>query len=305
MDASLFRDFTTRFLSVVIEALPFVIAGAFVSAILERALPAGLLKRLIPRGPLGLLAGAAAGLLFPLCECGIVPVLRRLLRKGVPPGPAVAYLFGGPIVNAIVLSSTALAFGREGPRMAAARGGAGLLGAILLGAFAARLAPEGKDLLQDGAQDGRRAEEHDAPGHGERPSLLATATAELLEILGYLVLGAALAAGINTVLHRAVLGPLAKSPAAAIPSFMGLAYLLSVCSEADAFIAASFRGFPPAAQIAFLTLGPMLDVKLTLIYMKVFRRGVALRLIPAVFLVNLALAFALHLSGLLAAAGPG
>ncbi|MEK7269420.1 MAG: permease [Planctomycetota bacterium] len=301
-------EFSMRAASVVVEAIPFVIVGAFVSALLEVHLPDGLLRRIIPAGPLGLLAGALAGLVMPLCECGIVPVLRRLVRKGVPTGPAVAYLFAGPIVNPIVFASTTLAFGPQGLRMAVARTVIGLLAAILLGALAGRIAPAAGDLL---AETGGG---HGSEDHGEhKKGVVAIAISELVEILSYLALGAVLAAAINVLVRpHDAFAAVAGTPALSIPVFMSLAYGLSVCSEADAFIAASFTGTsaaasfagtPAAALLAFLTLGPMLDVKLTLIYAKVLRRRAALILLPAVVVVIFLLNLAAHASGLLPALG--
>ncbi len=105
------ENFILTFTSILYEALPFIILGAVIAGILEEMLPQKLITRFLPRSPtLAIFIGALLGLIFPMCECGIIPVMRRLLRKGLPLSCCVAYLLAGPIINVVVMGSTYVAF---------------------------------------------------------------------------------------------------------------------------------------------------------------------------------------------------
>jgi uncharacterized protein len=95
----------------------------------------------------------------------------------------------------------------------------------------------------------------------------------------FIVLGAALAAAMQTLIPQSIVSPIASSVILAPLALMGLAFMLSLCSEADAFVAVSLTDFTPGSQLAFLVFGPMLDTKLTLLYGATFRRAFALRLL--------------------------
>src|SRR5438093_13024123 len=110
------KDFIVNFTSILYEALPFIVLGAVIAGLLEELVPQRLVARIMPRSRfLAILIGGLLGLLFPMCECGIIPVMRRLLRKGLPVSCCTAYLLAGPIINVVVMLSTYVAFeGKEG-----------------------------------------------------------------------------------------------------------------------------------------------------------------------------------------------
>src|SRR5438445_1091892 len=106
--------FLGRFLSIFYEAMPFIVLGAVISGFLEELVPQRFITNLIPRNhTLAIGLSALLGLVFPMCECGIVPVMRRLLRKGLPLSCCIAYMLAGPIINVVVISSTYMAFFRH------------------------------------------------------------------------------------------------------------------------------------------------------------------------------------------------
>src|SRR5258708_13740558 len=96
--------------------MPFIVLGAVVAGILEELVPQRWIAKLVPRSRfLAILIGGLLGLIFPMCECGIVPVMRRLLRKGLPLSCCIAYLLAGPIINFVVMLSTYVAFSNFKP----------------------------------------------------------------------------------------------------------------------------------------------------------------------------------------------
>lgn len=277
--------------AVFLESMPFLVLGALVSATIEVYVPSDRLTRFVPRGRLGGVGlGLAAGFVIPTCECGVVPVVRRLILKGVPGHVAITYLLAAPVLNPVVLASTAIAF-RGNLSMILGRMVVVALVAGTMGLLVARLrAP----LVRDAPSSG---EDHDHPPgarKGKPLAVLSHAAADFLDMGKYLILGALAAAAIKVFLPQSVFAYLSRSVVVSVGGSMGLAVLLSVCSEADAFVAASFVGFPRAAQLAFITIGPMLDLKLIGMYAGAFRRSLVLALlvVPAVLVFLLALVFA-------------
>jgi uncharacterized membrane protein YraQ (UPF0718 family) len=297
------------FVSIVLEAFPFMLLGSMISGFIEVFVSKDRLAALLPgRRVLLTMLSAGMGMVFPVCECAIVPVVRRFLRKGVPLSAAVAYLLAGPIFNPVVGASTAVAYssnqGWQTAAVVAIRLGSGFLIAAGIGLIVGRLFPGGT-ALAGGVQatsESACALPHPAPD-GEGPpgirlrilAALNHSVDDFLDVAQYLVMGAFIAGLLQTAISRQSFLDLAGLPLLAIPLMMLLAVLLNLCSEADAFIAASFRGaLPLSGQMAFMVLGPMLDIKLILMYLSVFRKRAIIALALLVFLAVMALMLLLH-----------
>jgi len=303
------EDFILRFTAILYEALPFIILGAVIAGILEELLPQRLITRLLPRKrslalTVGILIGPLLGIIFPMCECGIIPVMRRLIRKGLPLSCCVAYLLAGPIINVVVMLSTFVAF--SGMEKAIEPGGAPAyqMGAwwmmglrvglgFLVSVGTAHIVEwqyrkYGTKLLMPLAIPSKlsASADDDAPEEKRSPwqrlsNITETALHDFIDITVFLLLGALLAAFTRQMVTQEMIADLSRNHAVlSIGLMMLLAVLLCLCSEADAFVAASFITLRPAAKLAFLVLGPMLDLKLYLMYTRVFRP----RLIYTIFL---------------------
>ena len=279
------QNFFLVFESVLIEAFPFVVLGAAVSALIEVWVPAAAFTRLarLP-GPLQLPLAGLGGFAFPVCECGSVPVARRLAVKGLPPGAAVTFMLAAPILNPVVLISTAIAFrGRDVMWvMVGMRAALGLAAAVAVGWIVA--GRPSSNLLRAGT--GRAGDPHH---EGRWPAFVDHLSGDVFSLGGYLIIGAAVAAALQTFVPQSVLGSVARTPVLSIVALMALAVVLSLCSESDAFVAASFVQFGPAAQLAFLVLGPIFDAKLAFLYAGTFGRRFTLTVAvvaPAVTLVG-------------------
>jgi uncharacterized membrane protein YraQ (UPF0718 family) len=268
------RTFLVIFGSLLVQALPFVAVGALAAALVEAFVPIGALERLrrLPR-PLQLPVAALAGLAFPICECGSVPVARRLALRGLAPSAAVTFMLAAPVLNPVVVASTFIAFrGRSTLwTIVAGRFVIGFLVAVAVGwVLGGRSAG---DLLKPSPTEDRRQE---VPFGRPEPGwqrFVAHLGDDFLFMGRYLVLGAAAAAAIQTFLPASVLGGVAERAVLSLLAMMALAALLSLCSESDAFVAASFVQVGPSAQLAFLVFGPMVDLKLLALYSGTFRRG--------------------------------
>ncbi|HUU97016.1 MAG TPA: permease [Phycisphaerae bacterium] len=301
-DRSLVRTLSITFISIVLEALPFMLLGTLLGGLIEVFVPREKLAALMPkRRAITVLIGAALGAIFPTCECAIVPVVRSLLRKGVPLGAAVAYLLGGPIVNPLVAASTAVAYSFNWPVVVIrVLFGYGIAVAVgfwmdwrfkdhhdaLLPAVAndadVHCCCHGRDHLDH--HDGRDEVSGFAAFRAKLASAIDHAADEFFDIGRFMIIGAFLAALLQTLVARQTfVAAIAGTPALAVLLMMGLAVSLNLCSEADAFVAASFRAtvVPLSAQMAFMVLGPMLDIKLLLMYLPVFRRRAIVMLAAA------------------------
>lgn len=267
-------DFAYSFLSVVLEGVPFILAGVVLSGIIDVFLPPRVLARVLPRNPAGgILLGGALGAVLPMCECGIVVVIRRLLQKGLPLSNAMAYMLAAPVVNPIVALSTYAAFRGQGPlEMMLCRIGLSFAVAVTMATvvyFLSRSFVLRADLAAAPAPD----DHHDhRSGREKAAAAVRAATGDFLDVTVFFVLGAGVATLFNTSVNQQLIMPLADDRALAVGSMMGLAALLSLCSTSDAFVAATFTAFPSASKLAFMVFGPVVDLKLIFIYGLVFRK---------------------------------
>ncbi len=286
------NDLSISFVAIMLEAMPFMLIGAVIGGLIEVFVPQEWVGRILAgRTHTSILIAAGLGAVFPVCECAIVPVVRRLLHKGVPTSAAIAFLLGGPIVNPVVAGSTWLAYRGDwsflGTRMVF---GYGIAVAIaLITSFLFRQ----KDMLLEDAHVpthsacGCGAHQHEDDRRSITQRLFAAfqhACDDFFDVGKFLVIGAFVAAGCRTIIGVDVFRELFASPGLAIIAMMALAMALNLCSETDAFIAAGFRGvLPDTAQMAFMLLGPMLDIKLLLMYLTIFRKQTILVLSLLIF----------------------
>jgi len=275
------QNFATIFLGIFIEAVPFLLAGTLVSGLLDVFVSREQLRRLIPGQRVqAVVSGVLLGLLFPVCECGVVPVTRRLFQKGVPLSAGIAFLLAAPVMNPVVIASTWAAFGFGRVllgRVLLAAGIAGLVG------FVFSLHPRPEEVMVNGGNPSHTCAVLDQIPSGLSDRLyraLLTAGEEFFEMGRYLVVGALLAAAMQTIVPQAVILSIGQGPVSSVGVMLVLAFVLSVCSTVDAFLALAFAGsFTDASLLAFLVFGPMVDIKSTLMFMGVFKRRVVAYLI--------------------------
>lgn len=305
------RTFSVVFASIILEAMPFMLLGAFLGGIIEVFVKRERLMAFLPKRTwITVLFSAGLGLVLPVCECAVVPVVRRLGRKGFPAGAAIAYLLGGPIVNPIVAASTTMAYQFDW-RIALLRCGIGYGIAVVIGlcmGWIFRKRPLFIETSHQPSPETNHPHKHTHHDHGtgscpchgchmdtnSRSSLrsklagiLRHASDDFLRVGHYLVIGAFIAALAQTYIDRSFLLNLSAYPFLPCILMMILAISLNLCSEADAFIAASFRGLiPMPAQMVFMLTGPIFDLKLLLMYQGVFSKR-AIGMLAGLILVTL------------------
>ncbi|GHI00832.1 permease [Neobacillus kokaensis] len=264
-------NLNTIFLSILIEALPFVLIGVLIAGVIQVFVTEEHIRRWIPNNKyLAIIMSCVIGALFPACECGIVPIIRRLVGKGVPIYAAIGFMLTGPLINPIVIASTYMAFGND-VKIAGLRMGLGFIIAMIV-AFVVSLIFKGKQLKASVPSAQSHSHPIKEPFSTRFWNTLIHSIDEFFDMGKYLIIGAFLAAFVQTYLPAKTLLEAGSGTVSSIAIMMGMAYVLSLCSEADAFIGASFSSFfPTSAILSFLILGPMMDLKNTLMMLSVFR----------------------------------
>ncbi|MBU3570015.1 permease [Priestia aryabhattai] len=263
------------FLSIVLEAIPFILLGVFASALIQVFVSEEFIQRLIPKNPyIALLPAVLVSALLPVCECAIIPVIRQLLKKGMPLHIGIVILVGAPILNPVVFAATFYAF-QSNTSIVYSRMGLAAVACLLIGLSVYVFFKNSNQLRHV------HVHEHEKVNVGNKlKQTLYHASDEFFDMGKYLLFGALVASLFQTFLDRQLLTNLASNDYMSSAVMMGFAYVLSLCSEADAFVASSFsHTFSPTALLAFLLYGPMMDFKNTIMLLSFFKKRFACSLI--------------------------
>ena len=302
--------FTLILWSILLEALPFVLLGTLISSLIQVFVSEDTLLRILPKNNLFRLVFASCiGIIFPVCECAIIPITRGLIKKGMPLGPAIAFMIAAPIVNPIVLLSTYTAF-PDMPQMAIYRGVFGFIAAISIGFIAGRYKDKillnnmanvscscGHDHHIDSTPRGICTKPHNHELVQKNKisttikSIVSHVNEELQSVGAYLIFGAIIASTIQIFVSQDLLLTIGQGQISSILVMMALAFVMSLCSTADAFVASTFiLQFSSASVLAFLITGPMVDIKNTMMLFGSFNKKFVIRLIILILAVCFILA---------------
>lgn len=312
------QNFITVFLGIFIEAAPFLLIGSLASGLIAVYVTADDIARVMPRNAIGsALVGSLLGIVFPVCECGVVPVVRRLYQKGLPASAGVAFLMAAPVINPVVIAATYAAFG-AGPIFWVRIIGTLIVSFIIGVVFSSQpnfvriLRPRSLGVVMGGVDGGRETGDG-RPTPDDRPALLngndrasigyklqsafGVAADDFFDMGRYLVIGTLIATTLQTFVPQQYLVNIGRSPLSSVIALEVLAFVLSVCSTVDAFLALSFvNTFSTGAIIAFLIFGPMVDIKSTLMFAGVYRRRVVAYLVVLPFILSLVIGLFVNLN---------
>jgi uncharacterized membrane protein YraQ (UPF0718 family) len=274
------QTWSTVFVAIVLQAVPFLVLGVLLSAAISAFVPEGAIARALPRRPaLAVPIAGVAGGVLPGCECASVPVAGRMVAGGVPAPAALAFLLSAPAINPVVLVATAVAFPQD-PQMVVARAVASLGVALVMGwAWSMLGRPEW-------LRPPRRVH---AEGGSRWENFRSTVQHDFLHAGGFLAVGALAAATLNVMVDPSWSTSIGGVPVLSVLVLGLLAVVLCVCSEADAFVVAGLSGFSLTAKLAFLVVGPAVDLKLVAMQAGTFGRRFAQRFAPATFVVAIAI----------------
>jgi uncharacterized membrane protein YraQ (UPF0718 family) len=321
------QDFSYAFLSILLEGAPFILVGTILSGFIDVYLPPRAMERLLPRSKsAAVLLSGLLGIIFPVCECAVVPVIRRLVRKGLPVSCALTYMLAAPIVNPVTALSTYKAFSGQDPLfMTGSRLALGYLVAIIVGfallripikavlkssALADNQKPDHDDHDHEHADCDHDHHEHDhehdhehghdeahdpsscghdhaAAGSSRLTAALRSALRDFTDVGVYFAIGITITALFNTRISMDAgwIKGMAEGTVSGPVALMALAFLLSLCSTSDAFIAATLHLFGYGSRLAFLVFGPMMDIKLLFLYSTVLKRRFIIILALSLFVL--------------------
>jgi uncharacterized protein len=279
------QDLITLATSVIIESLPFIVLGISLSILVQVWIPESWLLRILPRNPWGRRAVISLfGMFLPVCECGNVPLARGLVRRGFTVPESMVFLLAAPILNPVTILTTHAAFGFDD----------GILVARLLGGFVIAnllgwlysLHPEPESLLTARfAESCRVGDTHQHATRGEQTVDLFVRESSIL--MPALVIGSLVAGGIQVIVPRDVLVALGSDPLWSVLAMMALAFVISVCSNVDAFFILPFAStFLPGSIVAFLVFGPIIDIKMLALMRTTYTTRTLLRITLVVGLVS-------------------
>lgn len=295
------KNISIIFTSIFFESLPFLLLGAFISSIIETYVSDETMAKIIPKNKVfGSFVGIFLGLFLPACDCAVIPVSKRLLKKKVPINVAVSFMLASPIINPVVLLSTYYAFFKTNPEVFWYRLLFGIIIALVIGIIMGIIYNNKRviknELLEDDDDDDCCAcecgEHHHHEHHkhtlkGDFLSIIKHTANDMFEVVKYLMFGALIASIVQVMLPRSVMNVFNDNQVLSILVLMIFAYLISLCSTSDSFVGKSLlQSFSKGSVMAYLLLGPMIDVKNTFVLLGNYKKSFVITLISLIFVVT-------------------
>lgn len=286
------QNFITLFLSIIIESLPFVVLGVLVSVLVALFVSEDFILKYVPKNRYAShILLALVGILIPVCQCGNIPVARRLIMKGFSPSAAMTFLLAAPIVNPITIVTTYVAFSTQ-PAIVVIR----IVVAFLLAVITGIVLSYGKNQKNYVTKAFIAECENDHP----QKRLLAYAfeifQSEFMLIMKMLCIGAAIAAATHEFFPQSVLLSVGMSSLLSIIAMMILGFILSICSTVDAFFAISYlTSFTPGSLVAFLIFAPLVDIKMIALMRTTFKTTIIVKISLFVALVSIIVGYSYNL----------
>ena len=290
------KNISIIFISILLEAIPYLLLGAILSALIEKYVSEETIAKRIPKNKiLGALTGVILGFFIPACDCAIIPVSRKLIQKKVPLNVAVSFMLASPIINPVVLLSTYQAFKNTCPNMIWYRLILGILISLVIGILMSLRYKD--DVLINKKDDHKHNhKEHDhcnCSNHEKElkhtiPDIVEHTLTDFIEVLKYLIIGSFIASTLQVILPKTLLLTFQNNILLSIITLMIFAYLISLCSTSDSFIGSSLlQVFPQEAILAYLIVGPMIDIKNTIVLLNTYKKEYVKTLISYIFIITL------------------
>ncbi len=293
----LIKDVSIVFMSIFFESLPFLLLGSLISSIIETFVSDDTMVKIMPKNKfLGSIVGVFLGFFLPACDCAVIPVSKRLIKKKVPINVAVSFMLASPIINPVVLLSTYYAFFKNNPNIFWFRLLFGILIALVIGTIIGIIFDKKniiKNSLLEDDEDDHEHEHCNCNNHCDKEknskilSIIKHTTLDMFDVVKYLMLGALLASFAQVLLPRNILSLLNSSNILSIIVLMLFAYLISLCSTSDSFVGKSLMSsFSKSSILAYLLLGPMIDIKNTIVLFGNYKKKFVIILISLIFVVT-------------------
>lgn len=277
------KNIAIIFMSIFFESLPFLLLGSFISSIIEVYISNDTIAKLISKNKvLGSIVGVFLGFFIPACDCAVIPVAKRLMKKKVPINVTVSFMLASPIINPVVLLSTYYAFYKTNSNIFWGRFILGIIISLVIGIIMGIIFGN-KDVVTNNTDDDCHCHKH----HKNKITAIFIHTAnDLFEVVKYLMFGALIASLVQVLLPRSILISLNNNSWASIITLMLFAYLISLCSTSDSFVGKTLlSSFGETSIMAYLLLGPMIDIKNTFVLLGNYKKSFVITLISLIFVV--------------------
>lgn len=283
------KSISIIFISIFLESLPFLLLGSIISAIIQKYISTETIIKLIPQNKiLGGFIGVILGFFIPACDCAVIPVTKRLVEKKAPTNVAITFMLASPIVNPIVILATYNAFYKTNPSILYTRILLGISISIIIGIIMSIIF-KNKEVIKINnlsCSSGHCSCHHKQEHKNKFINIFQNTGYDFYTVLKYLIIGALIASIIQVTVPKSILLLFNNNIFISTIVLMIFAYLLSLCSTADSFIAKSFLNiFPQTSVIAYLLLGPMIDIKNTIVLLGNFNKKFVLTLIILIFII--------------------
>ena len=288
------QDALTLAFSVLIESLPFIILGITLSVLVQVWLPDTLLLRILPKNAfLRRAVVSLLGMFLPVCECGNVPLARGLVSKGYTVSDSMTFLLAAPIINPVTIITTHQAFGFDDGVLVARLVGAFLIANLLGWLFS--LHPNPMSLLTPAFEKSCQVTPGGVqPGKTQRSIDLFVRESSVL--VPALIIGSLGAGFIQVVVSRDTLVSLGSDPLWSVVAMMILAFVISICANVDAFFILPFATtFLPGSIVAFLLLGPIIDIKMLALLRTTYKTQTLIQITVVVVLMTAAVGTVVNL----------
>ena len=282
------KNIAIIFTSIFFESLPFLLLGSLISSIIETYVSDETLAKIIPKNKvLGCVVGILLGFFLPACDCAVIPVSKRLLKKKVPINVAISFMLASPIINPVVLLSTYTAFYNTNPEIFWYRLLFGVIVALVIGIIMGIVFGK-KDVIVNNIDecDNCHHHEHKHTLKNDLLSIVKHTAIDAFEVVKYLMFGALIASLVQVLLPRDMLMMFNNNKVLSIFVLMMFAYLISLCSTSDSFIGKSLlSSFSKTSIMAYLLLGPMIDIKNTFVLLGNYKKSFVITLITLIFII--------------------
>ena len=284
------KNIAIIFVSIFFESLPFLLLGSFISALIEVYVSNETITKIIPKNKiLGSIVGVFLGFFLPACDCAVIPISKRLIKKKVPVNVAISFMLASPIINPVVLLSTYYAFYRTNPNIFYLRLFLGIIIALVIGIIMGIIFGK-KDILieNDKKECSGNCSCHQHHHHHDSnfKEVLKHTAYDLFDVVKYLMFGALIASFIQVLVPRGVLMTFNNNNILSIIIMMIFAYLISLCSTSDSFVGKSLlSSFTENSIVAYLLLGPMIDIKNTIVLLGNYQKKFVTVLISLIFII--------------------
>lgn len=291
------KDIAILFLSIFFESLPFLLLGAFLSSLIEEFVSDEVISKIIPKNIiLGSLFGIFLGFFLPACDCAVIPISRKMIQKKVPLNVAISFMLSSPIINPVVLLATYTAFYQTNIKIFYYRFIFGIIISLIIGIIMGVIFHHQSILKNDLSIEHQSEEEEDDFKELEKytihfhsnhvSSIIKHTGEELLDVMKFLFIGSLLASAIQVIVPNDIILMFHSNKVLSIIILMLFAYFISLCSTSDSFVGRSLlTTFGENAVFAYLLLGPMIDIKNTIVLAGNYQKKFVLFLISLIFII--------------------